>query len=48
MNRIPTLWNTAYGSRETPVRRFLALCALRTTTFVRALALADHPSFVSI
>ncbi|MEU6384551.1 hypothetical protein ABZ847_13360 [Streptomyces bauhiniae] len=48
MNRIPTLWAAAYGSRTPRLRRFLARRAVHFAAFVKALALADHQPFTSL
>ncbi|MFH9086440.1 hypothetical protein [Streptomyces sp. NPDC017673] len=48
MNRIPTLWAAAHGSRTPRLRRRLARRAVHLAAFIKALALADHRPFTSL
>ncbi|MET7695344.1 hypothetical protein ABZT06_46980 [Streptomyces sp. NPDC005483] len=48
MNRIPALWEAAYGSQAPRLRRHLARRAVHLAAFIKALALTDRRPFTSL
>jgi hypothetical protein len=48
MNRVPALWTSAYHPTGNRVTRFMAKVALRALAFPRALAQADHDTFLTL
>ncbi|UMO99969.1 hypothetical protein [Amycolatopsis sp. EV170708-02-1] len=46
MTKVPVLWSIAYNPKNNILTRLAARATLRALTFLRALAQADHDTFV--